>query len=476
MIPLRLDEIATTLGATLAGADDGAARPAGVVRIDSRDVEPGDVFVCVRGEDLDGHDFVPQAIERGAVLTIAARPVPGPHLVVDDVVASLGRLARAVLDRRPGIAVVGITGSSGKTSTKDLLAQVLESAGPTVSPPGSFNNELGLPITVLRTVDDTRFLVLEMGARGVGHIRELCEVARPDVGVVVNVGSAHVGEFGDRSTIARAKGELVESLPADGVAVLNADDPAVLAMASRTRARVVTFGRGDHADVRAERVSLDETGRASFDLLAHSSRSPVHLATVGAHQVSNALAAAAAALALDVPLPVVADALSRAVARSRWRMEVTESADGVTVVNDAYNANPESVRAALEALVALGSGRRTWAVLGRMGELGPQSEQEHRAVGEVVASLGVDRLLVVGQAAAALADGAREGGMAEGDVDVVPDATAAVASLRARLGPNDVVLVKASRAEGLETVADALLTPPPTPPPNDPPEPREETP
>ena len=430
--------------------------PAGVARIDSRDVEPGDLFVCVAGDSLDGHDFVEQALGRGAVLSVAARPVAGPHVVVDDVVEALATLAGAVLARRPAVSVVGITGSSGKTSTKDLLAQVLEAAGPTVSPPGSFNNDLGLPLTVLRTTDDTRYLVLEMGARGVGHIARLCVTAPPSVGVVLNVGAAHLGEFGDRATTALAKGELVEALGAEGTAVLNADDPYVAPMAARTAATVLTFGRSPHADVRAEDVVLDRGGRASFTLVAPDGRAKVALQVVGAHQVANALAAAAAATALGVPPATVARTLSDARARSPWRMEVVESAAGVTVVNDAYNANPESVAAALDALAVLGADRRTWAVLGEMRELGAEADQAHREVGRRAVEAGVDRLVVVGDRAAGIAAGALAAGADPEDVLTAADAAAAADLLGRSVNAGDVVLVKASRAVGLEVVADGL--------------------
>ena len=456
MIPLTLAEISDAVGGSLHDVSDRLVQPSGVVRIDSRDVEPGDVFACVRGGDLDGHDFVAEAVARGAVLCLASRPVDAPHVLVADVVAALGALARAVVDRRPRVAVVGITGSSGKTSTKDLLAQVLESVAPTVSPPGSFNNELGLPLTVLRTADDTRFLVLELGARGVGHIRALTEVAPPHIGVVLNVGSAHLGEFGDRAAVAAAKGELVEALVADDVAVLNADDPAVVAMRSRTKARVVTFGLAPAADVRAIGVRVDAGGRASFALTTDTGAAQVRLQLVGAHHVSNALAAAAAAVALGVDLDVVADALSAAGPRSSWRMEVTTTDDGVTVVNDAYNANPESVRAALESLAAIGAGRRTWAVLGEMRELGAESVAAHRAIGELAVRLGVARIVAVGAAAAPVLDGARSAGAAGDALTLAPDVPAAI-DVVGEAHAGDVVLVKASRAVGLEAVADALL-------------------
>ncbi|MGH8861377.1 MAG: UDP-N-acetylmuramoyl-tripeptide--D-alanyl-D-alanine ligase, partial [Jatrophihabitantaceae bacterium] len=352
--------------------------------------------------------------------------------------------------------VVGVTGSSGKTSTKDLLAGVLGAAGPTVAPAGSANNELGHPHTVLQADAGTRFLVLEMGARGIGHIRHLARIAPPRIGAVLNVGTAHLGEFGSREVIAQAKGELVEALPPDGVAVLNADDPLVAAMAARTPARVITFGRD--ADVRAADVRLDAFGRPAFTLRARGAAIPVRLRLVGAHQVGNALAAAAVALGADLPIEQTAQALTAAVPASRWRMELSERADGLLVVNDAYNANPESMRAALDALVSVARGRtgRTFAVLGQMAELGPAGKAEHEAIGRRAAELAVSRVIAVGDAARPIQQAAALEGSWDGEASWVPDADAAVALLRDELRHDDVVLVKASRAASLERVALAI--------------------
>jgi UDP-N-acetylmuramoyl-tripeptide--D-alanyl-D-alanine ligase len=456
VIPLTLAEIAAVVGGAVHDGDPATvvSGPAGV---DSRTVLPGGLFAAVPGEQHDGHDFAAAAVHAGAAAVLAARPVGQPAVVVDDVVAALGRLAATVRRRLTGLHVVAVTGSSGKTSTKDLLAQVLERLGPTVAPPGSFNNEIGLPLTVLSADERTRYLVLEMGARGAGHIRDLAEVAAPDVGCVLNVGSAHVGEFGSRAAIAAAKRELVEALPAGGVAVLNADDPLVRAMAAHTAARVVTYGEGEGAQVRAVDVAVDERGRARFEIVTPGGRGVVALRLVGEHHVANALAAAAVALDAGAAVDVVAEALTEAEPRSRWRMEVVDRADGVTVINDAYNANPESMRAALKALVALAAGRRSWAVLGEMRELGEHSVAEHDAVGRLAVRLDVSRLVVVGQGARTLHLGASlEGSWGEESV-FVPDAEAAIALLRAQLRPGDVVLVKASRAAGLDRVATALL-------------------
>jgi UDP-N-acetylmuramoyl-tripeptide--D-alanyl-D-alanine ligase len=458
MITLTLAEVAAFTGGVLTGPGD--ARITGKVTLDSRTVAPGDLFVAVAGERVDGHDFLGAAAAAGAVAALGSRADDAlPGIVVDDPVAALGRLAAGVHARLTagGLRTLAITGSSGKTSTKDLLGQVLGTAGPTVSPPGSYNNDIGLPLTVLSADEETRFLVLEMGSRGPGHIARLCGVARPQVGVVLNVGSAHLGEFGSPDGIAAAKGELVEALPADGTAVLNADDPRVLGMASRTRARVVTTGRGLDADVRAAGVALDEAARARFVLAAGGEEHPVALQVVGEHQVDNALSAAAAALAVGMAPGDVATALWAATSRSRWRMEVSRRDDGVTVVNDAYNANPESMRAALAALAGLPAGRRI-AVLGAMGELGPDAAAEHERLGRDVAAAGVDLLVVVGADAVGIADGAAAAGRRAGEESVhVPDRAAARELLSEVLRPGDVVLVKASRSYGLELLAADLL-------------------
>ncbi|MFI8823012.1 UDP-N-acetylmuramoyl-tripeptide--D-alanyl-D-alanine ligase [Streptomyces sp. NPDC053431] len=465
MIALSLAEIAEIVGGQPHDIPDPAVRVTGPVVIDSREVLPGSLFAAFAGERVDGHDYAERAVAAGAVAVLAARPLGVPALVVPDVQAALGALARAVVERL-GTDVVALTGSAGKTSTKDLIAQVLSSHAPTVWTPGSLNNEIGLPLTALTATAETRHLVLEMGARGIGHIRYLTGLTPPRIGLVLNVGSAHIGEFGGREQIAVAKGELVESLPAaedGGIAVLNADDPLVRAMAGRTKARVVLFGEADEAAVRAENVRLTENGQPSFRLHTPTGCSDVTLRLYGEHHVSNALAAAAVAHELGMPVEEIATALSEAGTLSRWRMEVTERPDGVTIVNDAYNANPESMRAALRALAAMGRpaqarGGRTWAVLGKMAELGDESLAEHDAVGRLAVRLNVSKLVAVGDREASwLQLGAyNEGSWGEESVHV-SDAQAAVDLLRSELRPGDIVLVKASRSVGLERVALALL-------------------
>jgi UDP-N-acetylmuramoyl-tripeptide--D-alanyl-D-alanine ligase len=466
VINLNLGEVAAATDGQIADCPPGVVvEVTGPVVVDSRLVEAGGLFVAVAGERVDGHDFAASAVEAGAAGVLATRPVGVPAVVVGDTVAALGRLTRVVLDRLhadgTGLRVVGITGSQGKTGTKDLLAQVLAGGGPTIAPPGSFNNEIGLPLTALRADPSTRHLVLEMGARGRGHIRYLCEVAPPQIAAVLNVGLAHLGEFGSREEIALAKREIVEALPADGVAVLNADDLLVAGMAEHTDARLVTFGvgsgTGTGADVCAEQIVLDERGRPAFRLVTPRGIAEVRLRLFGEHHVMNALAAAAVALELGRTPDEIADALGAAEALSRWRMEVTERPDGVTVVNDAYNANPDSMRAALKALVAMARGRRTWAVLGEMRELGDVAQEEHDAVGRLAVRLDVSRLVVVGEGAKPVHLGASLEGSWGEESAYVPDTESALELLRNELAPGDVVLVKASRAAGLETLADALI-------------------
>jgi UDP-N-acetylmuramoyl-tripeptide--D-alanyl-D-alanine ligase len=455
VIPLSLAAVAEITGARPGPATDLCAVADSVV-IDSRTAGRGALFAALPGERVDGHDFAAAAVERGAVAVLASRPVGVPALLTPDVPAALAALARAVTRALPGLTIAGITGSVGKTTTKDLAAQLIERLGPTVAPHGSYNNELGHPLTVLRVTAETRYLVLELSARKAGDIASLCAIAPPALGVVLCVGHAHTGEFGGLAAVARAKGELPAALPADGVALLNADDPWVMAMAERTAARVVTFGTHARAAVRAVDVTLDDGGRAGFTLVTPQGSAPVRLRLVGAHNVMNALAAAALAGELGLGVTAAAGALSEATARSRWRIEVTERADGVTVINDAYNANPEAVAAALETLAAVAKGRRAFAVLGPMNELGGESRQRHEEAGGLAARAGVTGLIVVGEDAAPMLTGAKAEPSWRGELISVPDAGSAVAALGNLLAPGDVVLVKASRTAGLERVALAL--------------------
>ena len=467
MTPLRLADVAEITGGRVHDGDPGLL-VAGPAFLDSRTPEPGGLFVAFPGEHVDGHDYAAAAVDGGAAAVLGSRATGRPTVVVDDTRAALQELARVVLARlrqaAPGPTVVAVTGSQGKTSTKDLLARVLSDHAPTVATRGSFNNELGLPITVLRATPETRFLVLEMGARGIGHLRELCRLARPDISLVLNVGKAHLGEFGTRENIALAKGELVEALRNDGTAVLNLDDPLVAAMAGRTRARVTGFGEREGADLRFGEVTLDDLGRPTF-VLHHGGRSEqVTMQLLGRHQAVNAAAAAAAAVAVGLPLSGTAASMRQVTSLSPMRMELHERRDGLVLVNDAYNANPDSMRAALETLAGMGSssGRRTVAVLGEMRELGDDSPAEHAEVGRLARRLGIDVVVAVGEEAGAVDTAFREatvgpGADAPGQAQRVGTVAEAVDWLRHNVSGSDLLLVKASRGARLERVADELL-------------------
>ena len=438
-VEMRTSDVAAATGGRLLGPDvtvSGAA-------IDSRLVSGRELFVPVVAE-RDGHDFVPAALEAGAAAYLTARgALPAAEgataVEVDDTssaLSALGAHGRHLL--QPGVdgRVVGVTGSVGKTSVKDLLAAALAARWRTTASAGSFNNELGVPLTLLCAPGDTQALVVEMGARGAGHVAELCAVARPAVGVVTRVAAVHTETFGTIDDVATAKSELVAALPASGVAVLNAADPRVAAMARRTAARVVMFGEA--GDVRAEDVTLDDELRATFRLASPWGSGIVRLGARGLHMVENALAAAAAALVCDVALDDVAAALGHAGV-SRWRMELATLPSGARLLNDAYNANPVSMAAALRALAGLPARRRV-AVLGLMAEIGPSSESEHRAVGDLARDLGVE-VVALGVPA--------YGGTPVADL---ADAVAALGDL----GPDDAVLLKGSRVAGLERLVDLL--------------------
>jgi UDP-N-acetylmuramoyl-tripeptide--D-alanyl-D-alanine ligase len=497
VIDLTVAQIADIVGGRLSGIspDEAAAtRVTGTVEFDSRAVTPGGLFLALPGGRSDGHDFAAAAVGAGAVAVLAARPVGVPAIIVEPggahdpaasvlehdtdgsgaaVLGALARLAASVAAELVdgGLTIVGITGSSGKTSTKDLLAAVLAPLGEVVAPPGSFNNELGHPWTVLRATESTDYLVLEMSARHPGNIAALAEIAPPSIAVVLNVGTAHLGEFGSREAIAATKAELPQAVPSSGVVILNVDDAAVAAMADQTAARVVRVGRSTGADVWAGPVTLDELARPRFTLHTPDGETGVALAVHGDHQVSNALCAAAVALECGASLEQVAAALAAAGPVSKHRMAVATRDDGVTVINDAYNANPDSMRAGLKALAWMareagagtspaGAGkRRSWAVLGEMAELGDDAISEHDRIGRLAVRLDVSRLIVVGtgRSMSAMHHGAVMEGSWGSESTMVADADAALALLRAELRAGDVVLVKASNAAGLGALADALV-------------------
>ncbi|MCO8128409.1 UDP-N-acetylmuramoyl-tripeptide--D-alanyl-D-alanine ligase [Acidimicrobiia bacterium EGI L10123] len=432
---LTIDEVAAAVRGEVVGPPTTISGAC----IDSRLAGPGQLFVPLVAE-RDGHDFIPAAIEAGAAACLTSRePLEGTTAVlVDDTMRALTRLGSVARDRLPE-AVTGITGSVGKTSVKDLLAAALATTYRTAASEKSFNNEIGVPLTLVNAPDGTERVVLEMGARGIGHIRTLCDVARPTVAIVTMVAEVHTSEYEHGlDDVARAKGELVEAIPVDGHVILNGSDARVRAMASRTDARVLTYGVS--GDVVAQRVDVDEHLRPRFRLSSPWGTVDVQLAVHGVHQVGNALAAAAAALVQDVPLEAVAEGLGSA-ALSPWRMELGHAASGATVLNDAYNSNPTALAAALHSLAALDAGRRV-AVLGVMAELGDGSDERHAEMGELAEDLGIEVVTVDCPAYGVGTD--------------VPTVEAAVDALGS-LGPDHAVLVKASRSAGLERVATLLL-------------------
>jgi UDP-N-acetylmuramoyl-tripeptide--D-alanyl-D-alanine ligase len=461
VIALTVAEVVEITGGVLHDEARGDLVVSGSVETDSRLVTAGSVFFALRGEVTDGHLFVDAAVSAGAALVVAERSVEAtvPVVVVDDGVVALSRLAAAVVERvrRHGrLRVVGITGSNGKTSTKNMLRAVLGDVAPTVAPEGSFNNHVGAPISMLRIDDATEFLVVEMGASGPGEIARLVEIARPDTGVVLKVGLAHAGGFGGIEGTRAAKAEMVTDLPETGTAVLNADDDRVAGMASVTAARVVTFGLADSATYRAADVDVTATG-TSFTLTHGDLTRRVDLRILGEHHVMNALAALTVAGEWGLDLDRAAAVLETVARAERWRMEVLDGGDGVTVVNDAYNASPDSVAAALKTLVQIvPEGGRSIAVLGEMAELGEFAREEHDRIGRLVVRLNVGQLVVVGTEARLIHVAAGLEGSWDGESVFVTDIDEAYDLLRGSLRAGDVVLVKSSKSAGLRFLGDRL--------------------
>jgi UDP-N-acetylmuramoyl-tripeptide--D-alanyl-D-alanine ligase len=457
-VELSAAELAGITGGTLIGAPDARARS---FAIDSRVVEPGACFVALVAE-RDGHDFVPDAFARGARVAIVsdtrdhAAPPGGAVVRVDTAFGALADLGRAARRALGDVVVVGVTGSAGKTGTKDLTAAALAPKFALHASPGSYNNEAGVPLTLLSAPAGTEAVVLEMGARAHGDIKALCDVARPTVGVITNIGLAHAGSLGGREGVARVKGELLEALDRSGTAVLDADDPATPGLVARTAATVLrvsaTDGGAGDADVRATGLVLDAELRPRFTLASPWGSGEVALAVRGAHQVVNASLAATVALAHGVPFDAVVAGLAT-VQPAPWRMEVARTAAGVVVLDDAYNANPSSMAAALEALARIEVAGRRVAVLGEMLELGALSASEHATLGDLVGATAVDTLVAVGPESAPMAEHARAAGVA---VTEVPDAASALETVSEFVHRGDAVLVKGSRAVGLELVAIAL--------------------
>jgi len=448
MIAMKASEIASVVQGTLHG-DDVTVTQAAV--INSSEAIAGSLFLAIKGERVDGHDFVADAHTHGAVLTLSTKSVAGSHIVVADVVVALGKLAQHVRSNLLNLTVIGITGSQGKTTTKELLTAILSAAAPTVAPHGNFNNEIGAPLSLLHCTEETKYCVVEMGARHKGDIAHLCSIAQPNIGLVLKVGTAHLGEFGSVEAIAQTKSELISSLSADAIGILGTYDDFTPKMAALHKGKNLTFGEGPECDIRATDIEVRE-GRAHFDLVTPEGRSAVGLRIVGLHQVANALAVASVATVLGFSLDQIASGLSTAESQAKWRMEI-EELPSLVLINDAYNASPEAMAAALQTLVLFAQerGGESWAFLGKMHELGESSDADHAGVGTLASELGIDHLVCVGapQYGAQIAAGSAT------TVHLCADKAEALA-VAAHINPGDVALVKASRSEKLEELADSI--------------------
>ena len=451
MIKISISEFAKIAGGEISGLNPDDVLDLYAV-INSKDSNKSNFFAAFKGESVDGHDFVKEAIENGSPFALVDRQVDYPHILVDNVLESLTKLAKFNRAHLSNLKVIGITGSQGKTTTKDFLAHLLKVLGNTVAPIASLNNELGVPLLLLQCNETSKYCIVEMGARHKGDIAHLCEIAHPNIGVVLVVGQAHLGEFGTIESIAQTKQELIDKLPANGIAVLGKYDSYTPKMADGKNLKVITFGENNLCEVRAADVEIKE-GRANFDLVTKDGRAAVALQLLGAHQIPNALAAAAVAAELGMGIDAIAAALSTADLKSKWRMEFLE-VDGVAIINDSYNANPDSAIAALKslALITQERGGSSWAILGKMHELGESSTQEHSRVGKIAADIGIDHLISVGQTQyLAGVEGSETMGMAiasQGDFTKFIE----------HISPGDVLLFKASRAEKLNEMVDSVVS------------------
>ena len=448
MINLRASEIAKIVRGELVG-DDVAVTSAPV--FDSKAAKPGSIFLALKGEKVDGHSYIESAFANGAVLAFVTVASANRCIVVPDVMSALNLLAAHVREVLKDLTVIALTGSQGKTTTKDLLQHILESVGKTVAPVGNFNNELGTPITLLQCDENTKFCILEMGARHVGDIATLCKMAKPNIGMVLRVGTAHIGEFGSAVAVATAKSEMISSLEGSAIAILGQYDDFTKEMSSLHNGKLLTFGETTSADVRATDIEIRE-GRPHFDLVTPAGRAAVGLRIVGIHQVANALAAAAVASALGASIDLIAGALSTAEVNSKWRMQIHEF-NGFVLINDAYNSSPESAEAALRTLVLFAQerGGQSWAFLGKMHELGASSRERHAAIGTLALELGIDHLVGISSPEYAEAVGANSA-MTVHLFESKEDSLSLVDQMRS----GDVILVKASRAEAFEFLAEEI--------------------
>ncbi|MEY4985560.1 MAG: hypothetical protein RLZZ359_446 [Actinomycetota bacterium] len=461
MIQLSLSELASALDGQLFGSGDVLVT--GSVETDSRLIETGSLFFAKPGEFDDGHNFVASALEAGAIAAVVERriDIAIPQIVVSNSVAALGALAAYVLAQirtKTDIKVIGVTGSNGKTTTKNMLREILSTAGSTIAPIESYNNEVGAPISILKADFETKYLVVEMGAGGPGSIEYLANLAKPDIGVILKVGLAHVGEFGGIETTAQIKGELARSLNSENLLILNADDAFVREMVEHTDANIVWFGTSLDADYRADGQTLSIDGTGFVGHWPDSTSRNLNLHILGEHHIMNALAALAVADALGIDREIACKALEQMPLAERWRMQLLQRADGLTVINDAYNASPDSTKAALQTLAQLGkAGRRTVAVLGEMAELGQAAREQHDAIGRIVVRLNIDQLVVVGVGAKLIHMGATQEGSWDGESKYFDEIEPALAYLRGMLEPDDIVLVKSSKSANLRHLGDALV-------------------
>ena len=458
MIDLKLSEIAAAINGRLVGDD---LLVTGSVETDSRLVTAGSLFIAKPGEETDGHLFVGKAVSAGAVGAVVERELdePASQIVVEDSVLALGKLAKYVLHKirqTSDIKVIGITGSNGKTSTKNMLREVLSRFGQTIAPIESYNNEVGAPISMLKADSKTKYLVVELGAGGPGSIEYLADIFVPDIGVVLKVGLAHVGEFGGIESTFAIKSELAKSLSPGAALILNHDDGLVASMAELTKAKVSWFGTSDDSEVWASDIEVTLAG-TSFVLHVGGSTRSVTLNILGEHQVMNALAAIRVALLLGLDLNKAIEALEAMPLAERWRMQLLKGANGSLVINDAYNASPDSMRAALQTLATLGrQGHRTIAVLGEMAELGSESAEQHDAMGRLAVRLNIDQVVVVGERAKLIHMGASQEGSWDGESKFFASIDEALQHVRGLLGSGDIVLVKSSKSAELRHLGDAL--------------------
>ena len=462
MLALTVLEIAQIVGAELFGADQTVIT--GNVETDSRKVIPGSLFVAKPGEITDGHLFIDSAIANGAVAVLVEHRVQQdiPQLVVSDVVIALGLLAKYVVAEvkaKGSLQVIGVTGSNGKTTTKNMLREILSRSGTTVAPEESFNNEVGAPYSMLKINEDTKYLVVELGAGGPGSIRYLAQMCQPDIGIELKVGLAHAGEFGGIESTENIKAELIEGLSAESIALLNTDDSRVSNMRSRTKAQVMTFGTNSDSMYRATDISVSITGTAFTFHSPNHDPLKMQLQILGEHHVYNALAAMATEDLLGTELSLAVNALEEMALAERWRMQLSHRADGLTLINDAYNASPDSMKAAVQTLAELGrqTGKKTVAVIGEMAELGEYSVAEHDAIGRLVVRLNLGQLVVIGAGAKMVHMGASLEGSWDGESKYFEQISEAEAYLREMLTGEEIVLVKSSKSANLRYLGDALL-------------------